>query len=151
MVSGKNGCVHRVLRSILSQKLPGRPSKRRLGISIFFQRFFGHWHCWTCQPTSSISILPDSYPEPNYCCYNFLCIDCRWGGFILQNKIFLFLFLFILCQVFSLTPSPINEWHTFCMAPKKIQSALIKVGKNASRYKKKSVVIKTGRNFMSSL
>ena len=40
--------------------------------------------------------LTDSYPEPNYCVIFFLRIDCRWGGLILQNKIFLFLFLFSL-------------------------------------------------------
>ena len=49
MVFGQNGCVHRVLRSILSQKRPGRPSRRRfdfvetsprsLGFSIFFSNF----------------------------------------------------------------------------------------------------------------
>ena len=43
--------------------------------------------------TGSILLFPlltDSYPEPNYCVIFFLRLDCRWGGLILQNKIFLF-------------------------------------------------------------
>ena len=49
MVFGQNGCVHRVLRSILSQKRPGRSSRRRLdfvetsprslGFTVFFCDF----------------------------------------------------------------------------------------------------------------
>ena len=41
MVFGQNGCVHRVLRSILSQKRPS--SKRRREVWDFFLRFFGNF------------------------------------------------------------------------------------------------------------
>ena len=62
---------------------------------------FGHLDKFSINPSiTHLYSLTDCYPEPNYCFYNvFLRIDCRWGGFILQNKIFLFLFLFTLSPV----------------------------------------------------
>ena len=44
MVSGQNGCVHRVLSSILSRRFDlVERSPRSLEFSIFFQPFFGHF------------------------------------------------------------------------------------------------------------
>ena len=61
VLSGQNGRVHRVLRSILSRKRSGRPSRRRfdfietspgsLAFSIFFSEFWSFsgtaWHVLT--------------------------------------------------------------------------------------------------------
>ena len=48
VVFGQNGCVHRVQRSILSQKRLGGPSRSRnfaakFGIFDFFSDYFGHF------------------------------------------------------------------------------------------------------------
>ena len=53
VVFGQNGCVHCVLRSILSQKRPGRPSNEVWEFR-FFQRFFGHL---SSEPGSDIELM----------------------------------------------------------------------------------------------